>query len=255
MTARPEPAPIRRSELPSIPPPEWEFHTWFPRPDGGGDLVPGQLARGVHVRRRVTYGDWEPVRPDRWAAEPPSDVRAVSSARPTPATERDTLRGRIAAAVDRAFDAWRQGLGETRPQDAVTDAVLAVLPAPDQQTAIERAFVERLAAELKGCCTECDACIEIAQRMAGKAQDGAAKRAPMDPVHILGIDAPAAVARSGQPETDLVEHLARGLAGAAAVNRQRIAVPWDDLTAGQQDAYRQQARTILSPQTGQPDTD
>jgi hypothetical protein len=43
-----------------------------------------------------------------------------------------------------------------------------------------------------------------------------------------------------------VEQLARGLAGAAAANPRRTAAPWDDLTADQQDAYRQQARTILS---------
>ncbi|MGW7617365.1 hypothetical protein ACWGLG_16165 [Streptomyces antimycoticus] len=62
-----EPAPIRRSDLPCIPPPESEIFTWFPHPDGGGDMVRGQRQRGVQVRRRVTYGDWEPVRPDRWA--------------------------------------------------------------------------------------------------------------------------------------------------------------------------------------------
>lgn len=76
--------PVRKGLLPCIPPPEWEFHTWFPTPDGGGDLVPGQHQRGVHVRRRVTYGDWEPVHPDRWAPEPaPGPHRGVAAA-PTP---------------------------------------------------------------------------------------------------------------------------------------------------------------------------
>lgn len=65
-----QPAPISRRSLPCIPSPEWEFHTWFPLPDGGGDMVPGQRQRGIVVRRRVTYGDWEPVTPDRWADEP-----------------------------------------------------------------------------------------------------------------------------------------------------------------------------------------
>ncbi|MFJ6215084.1 hypothetical protein ACIQGZ_17370 [Streptomyces sp. NPDC092296] len=32
-------------------------------------MIPGQYERGVQVRRRVTYGDWEPVRPDHWADE------------------------------------------------------------------------------------------------------------------------------------------------------------------------------------------
>ncbi|MBI0296315.1 hypothetical protein JBE04_18050 [Streptomyces sp. PRKS01-29] len=68
MTA--EPAPIRRSDLPPTRPPEFELFTWFPLPDGGGDMVRGQRQRGVQVRRRINYGDWEPVRPDHWAAEP-----------------------------------------------------------------------------------------------------------------------------------------------------------------------------------------
>lgn len=73
-----EPEPIRRSDLPCIPPPEWEFHTWFPHPGGGGDMVRGQRQRGVQVRRRVSYGDWEPVRPDYWADE--SDGEEASAA-------------------------------------------------------------------------------------------------------------------------------------------------------------------------------
>ncbi|MFM9656802.1 hypothetical protein [Streptomyces scabiei] len=54
---------------------------------------------------------------------------AALGARPaaTQATEPGSLRDQIAAAVDRAFDAWQQGLGETRPQDAVTEAVLAAI--------------------------------------------------------------------------------------------------------------------------------
>jgi hypothetical protein len=83
--------PIRRSELPSTPPPEWEFHTWFPHPDGGGDMVPGQRQRGVVVRRRVSYSDWEPVRPDRWADEPETDTRAAAPAGPAPATNQTAL--------------------------------------------------------------------------------------------------------------------------------------------------------------------
>lgn len=67
------------------------------------------------------------------------------------------------------------------------------------RAAVERAFAERLAAELKGCCTECDACIEIAQHLAGSDQPAteAPKLPPMDPVHILGIhaDEPAPVAQ------------------------------------------------------------
>ena len=45
----------------------------------------------------------------------------------TQATEPGSLRASIAAAVDRVFDAWQQGIGETRPQDAVTEAVLTAI--------------------------------------------------------------------------------------------------------------------------------
>ncbi|MFG2359430.1 hypothetical protein [Streptomyces sp. NPDC048521] len=232
-------------------------------------------------------------------------ARTHSSAGPAPATDRDTLRERIAEAVDRVFESWRQGLGETRPQDAVTDAVLdAVPPAPDQQTAVlAEHLVERCPDH--GCVEPAweDGChcevVPLLRRLAGEAhqprkstaekaadlgltdteyraqshaaavatiraaipgmyahvgflledvlkeaeaaqqdptQDGRAtlpcnwartrqphtqhdwepqpgmdpvhcpghpaKLPPMDPVHILGIGADAAVARSGQPDTE-----------------------------------------------------
>ncbi|NEA52371.1 hypothetical protein [Streptomyces sp. SID10815] len=50
-------------------------------------------------------------------------LRAVEQ----PPVDRAALRDRIASAVDGVFDAWRQGLGPIRPQDALADAVLAVL--------------------------------------------------------------------------------------------------------------------------------
>lgn len=67
--------PIRKSLLPCTPPPEWEFHTVFgARTDTDGcALFPGDTGPVV-VRRLVTYGGWEPVRPDRWADEPPTDA-------------------------------------------------------------------------------------------------------------------------------------------------------------------------------------
>ncbi|MCQ9178941.1 hypothetical protein KMT30_07825 [Streptomyces sp. IBSBF 2953] len=72
--------PIRKSLLPCTPPPEWEFTTvWGPRTgEDGVALFPGD--RGpVVVRRLVSYGDWEPVRPDRWADEPPTDAASAVS--------------------------------------------------------------------------------------------------------------------------------------------------------------------------------
>lgn len=38
------------------------------------------------------------------------------------------LRDRIAAAIEDVFDRWRDGLGAQRPEDAICDEVLAVLP-------------------------------------------------------------------------------------------------------------------------------
>lgn len=79
---------------------------------------------------------------------------------------------------------------------------------PTDRAAVERAFAERLATELKGCCSECDACIEIAQHLAGDEQPETPKSPPMDPVHILGIDAaePAPVA---QQPADYEEHVCK----------------------------------------------
>ncbi|MFE9064874.1 hypothetical protein [Streptomyces violaceusniger] len=87
MTEPDQPEPIRRSDLTPIPPPESEIFTWFPHPDGGGDMVRGQRQRGVQVRRRVSYGDWEPVRPGRWADEPekPEAGTATATQPPLPA--------------------------------------------------------------------------------------------------------------------------------------------------------------------------
>ncbi|MFJ2007041.1 hypothetical protein [Streptomyces chartreusis] len=63
--------PIRKDLLPCAPPPEWEFHTVHGARTGtdGCALFPGDSGPVV-VRRRVTYGDWGPVRPDHWADEP-----------------------------------------------------------------------------------------------------------------------------------------------------------------------------------------
>lgn len=65
--------PIRKSSLPTTPPPEWEFSTVLGAPHGCF-LMPGDTGEVV-VRRRVSYGDWEPVRPDRWADEPAAEGR------------------------------------------------------------------------------------------------------------------------------------------------------------------------------------
>jgi hypothetical protein len=70
----PSPSPIRKSNLPCTPPAEYEFVTVRGgQPDSPGVLlIPNDDTGPVVVRRRVTYGDWEPVRPDHWADEPPA---------------------------------------------------------------------------------------------------------------------------------------------------------------------------------------
>jgi len=101
--------PIRKDSLPSTPPSEWEHFTWFPHPDGGGDMVPGQRQRGILVRRRITYGDWEPVRPDRWADEPETPPSPAPAEAPGPseltADEARDLADELGLDLYRAQDA------------------------------------------------------------------------------------------------------------------------------------------------------
>ncbi|WP_428956161.1 hypothetical protein [Streptomyces sp. cg35] len=93
------PEPIRKSELPCIPAPENEFFTWFPHPGGGGDLVPGQISRGVQIIRPVRYGDWQPVAPDSWAPEAPGGDATAQSALLSPTPSRVVRRDRYYAAI------------------------------------------------------------------------------------------------------------------------------------------------------------
>ena len=78
-----EAGPIRKSLLPCIPPPEWEFSAVLGAPHGVM-LIPDEDAGPIVVRRRVTWGDWEPVKPDHWAEEEASDV---PDATPAPAPQ------------------------------------------------------------------------------------------------------------------------------------------------------------------------
>ncbi|MFJ8006153.1 hypothetical protein [Streptomyces fagopyri] len=116
-----ETEPLWKSSLPCTPPPQWDFHTWFPLPGGGGDLTPGQHARGAHVRRLVSYGDWEPVQPDHWAEEPPSNE--TTTAFPPARADQAALRDRMAKAL------WVAN-GPAAAEEANVDAVLSVLAAP-----------------------------------------------------------------------------------------------------------------------------
>ena len=123
-----EPAePIRKGLLPPIPPSEWEFHTVYGARTGtdGCALFPGDTGPVV-VRRRVTFGDWEPVRPDRWADEPAGDARPAAAgvapaADQTWPSRRAGLRDEIAAALEAADYRMDMRRGD------LADAVMPVL--------------------------------------------------------------------------------------------------------------------------------
>ncbi|MET8113829.1 hypothetical protein [Streptomyces prasinus] len=158
--------PIRKSSLPTTPPPENEFHTVVGgQPDNPGVLLfPGDEGPVV-VRRRVTYGDWEPVRPDHWADESEPSAGLAATGTPQPGEPaKSPLRGRIAEALldhlSRTADIRPGRSGELAFMLEVTDqerlriadAVLTVLdPQGDTGAAIERGhrcFLENHAARL-----------------------------------------------------------------------------------------------------------
>jgi hypothetical protein len=122
-----------------------------------------------------------------------AEARTATPAGPAPAPDRDTLRERIRLAIARQFLA-ETGSGRTVEEldDAefgdLADAVLAVLPAPTDQTAV-RAAALREAADFVGndddCdCGGCDTCVprQLAaelRRLAGEAQQDEARAEPV----------------------------------------------------------------------------
>lgn len=105
--------PIRKSILPTTPPPEWEFASVLGAPHGCA-LLPTDTG-DVVVRRRVTYGDWEPVRPDHWADEPATVRGAARTASgQQPETE----------PAERCSQCRGSGLIATDPNDARTEIAL-----------------------------------------------------------------------------------------------------------------------------------
>ncbi|WP_306317282.1 MULTISPECIES: hypothetical protein [unclassified Streptomyces] len=89
---------------------------------------------GDWIAREPVPGRFYPIKPDIFARSyEPADQ---------PSAPADTdLRERVARAVDDVFDRWRDGLGDQRPEDAITDAVLAVLPVSAVLTATERSML------------------------------------------------------------------------------------------------------------------
>jgi hypothetical protein len=153
--------PIRKSLLPCTPPPEWEFSTVVGARDenGGVTLFPGDTGPVV-VRRRVTYGDWEPVTPDRWADEPTTDTQAATPAGPAPTTDRDTaptvwVDGHpqleaIAAAVWERCGRHDSGLVVDDPRNIAVAALAAARTAPAQQAAVRAQAFRDAADFLRG---------------------------------------------------------------------------------------------------------
>jgi hypothetical protein len=69
------------------------------------------------------------------AADLIDPTRGAVSAVSLPPADQTALRDRLDEAIDDVFTRWESGLGGQRPQDAIRDAVLAVLPATTDQTA------------------------------------------------------------------------------------------------------------------------
>jgi len=186
----PTPEPVRKSSLPCTPSPEWEFHTWFPHPDGGGDMVPGERQRGVVVRRCISYGDWEPVRPERWADEPAGAASAVVAVA-APPTGQTALRDRIAEALA-AVDGWTWTPDFDRTLSPVwqgylkrADAVMPVMPSPADRAAVLLEAADRLWA-LANRTTERGAGVlwaaDLLRRLADEAQQQPETPGCLDPI-------------------------------------------------------------------------
>ncbi|AWT42596.1 MULTISPECIES: hypothetical protein [Streptomyces] len=151
MTQHDEAQPIRKSLLPCTPPPEWEFSTVYGAREEhtGTALFPGDTGPVV-VRRRITYGDWEPVRPGHWADEPPTAADAVLAGQPTeprPAwVDGDPLMEALASAV------WEHCHTEQAPALVVDDprniAAAAATVARSAQPADRADLRDRIAAAL-----------------------------------------------------------------------------------------------------------
>ncbi|MGV9226442.1 hypothetical protein ACWDPF_27660 [Streptomyces albogriseolus] len=193
--------PIRKSSLPTTPPPEWEFHTVTGARTGtdGCALFPGDTGPVV-VRRLVTYGDWEPVRPDRWADEPESAAVSAAVAPPTERAAAPVCRDEegchrvvpcapgcgtrdllaeatrpMPAPADwddlvREADRLRRDGAALHARAEELDTQLAALrqqvTEPTDRAAVLRDFVRQLTHRLADCCTECDACAVIARDLA-----------------------------------------------------------------------------------------
>lgn len=188
MTHQPEP--IRKSSLPTTPPPEWEFHTVTGARTGtdGCALFPGDTGPVV-VRRLVTYGDWEPVRPDRWADEPEPAVVSAAVAPPTSTTHglsvqhADALWDAVAIPGPRTPTYPEQHERVCRAVRNILDELTPAPTEPADRAAVLRDFVRQLTHRLADCCTECDACAVIARDLAAAELRRMADEGPLSPYY------------------------------------------------------------------------
>jgi hypothetical protein len=236
--------PIRRSELPSTPPPEWEFHTWFPHPDGGGDMVPGQRQRGVVVRRRVSYSDWEPVRPDRWADEPETDTRAAAPAGPAPATNQTALECAADIAEDVALRLRNECLLDQMNGAYEVMAELRRLAGEAQTPAVDPAHAPGMPCE-HGCRAAADELTREAQ------QDEPTESVIYEVVGDWGVDS----ADSAEGARAAVAKWLRAYPKCGAHAQQRIVREWPDGSEfyGPWTDLPDQPAAVARP--GQPETD
>jgi hypothetical protein len=134
-----------------------------PAPSTSRDTMRDAIATALRAAAYHCDGDCgldEPVcdaahaiRVDAWAHEVVSDISGPVQA--------------IAAAIDTVFEQWATGLGETRPQDALTDAVMGALDAGNLEPSAARS--SKPAADLNHGLRE--AITAIVQRVPGNGRD------------------------------------------------------------------------------------
>lgn len=84
-------------------------------------LTPGQQAQLCDDIGAEMHGETAPARPDQ------RETCGCGEAAEVATLNADRLRERIARAVDDTFEQWTHGLGDQRPQDAITQAVHAAI--------------------------------------------------------------------------------------------------------------------------------
>lgn len=171
MTDHTEPEPVRRDQLPPVPPPEWQFYRWADdnlsegdRPRVNGHPVPV-------VRRLVTYGDWEPVVPGRWADEPAAPADEDRRQRYARAIWESTS---LQQPWDEVPHIWRADTEEEAAAVmAVADAEQATLRQQLADAQARAAQADELLSIAHQCSNESEAARQAAEERAQKAERAA----------------------------------------------------------------------------------